>query len=84
MKALKISAFLAAGLLVALIGMGAAAAEDARPPSIPKERWIKLSDHAGLVLPADAATANGPVSTQLYVKLEKGGWKPAKIDNAAK
>lgn len=79
MKALKITALLAAGLLVALIGVGAAAADDARPASIPKERWIKLSDHAGLALGADAATAATPVSTQLYVKLDKVGWKMAKI-----
>lgn len=85
MKTFKISALLAAGLLVALISMGAAAkADDERPASIPAERWVKLSGHAGLALAADAATASGPVSTQLYVKLDKGGWKLAKIDNAAK
>jgi hypothetical protein len=79
MKALKISALVAAGLLVALIGVGAAAADDDRPAAISKDHWIKLSGHAGLALAADAATASGPVSTQLYVKLDKGGWKLAKL-----
>ena len=84
MKALKIPALLAAGLLVAVIGTGAAAkADDERPASIPAERWVKLSGHAGLALSADAATTS-PVSAQLYVKLDKGGWKQAKLETPAK
>ena len=70
--------------LVALLGMGAAAkSEDKHPPSIPDNRWIKLSDHAGLALAPDFATASGPVTAQLYVKLENGGWKQARLENPA-
>ena len=38
---------------------------------------------AGLALAPDFATASGPVTAQLYVKLENGGWKQARLENPA-
>jgi hypothetical protein len=83
-KTLKFASLVAAGLFVAILGMGAAAkTDDERPASIPAERWVKLSGHAGLALAADAATTGGAVGVQLYVKLEKGGWKQARLESPA-
>jgi hypothetical protein len=79
MKTAKTVLLAFVALLAAAFFVGAKDATSDRPSEINAERWIKLSDTAGLVL-TDELAKMGRLAAHLYVRTEKG-WRAVSLLN---
>ena len=79
MKATK-PLFISAVIAIVAFSIGASAPGDSRPSGVSAERWITLSDKAGLVVGTESAGT--PILVELHV-MTSTGWRRARVDNPA-